>query len=577
VRISAPSNQTPMPPLLSPREETVVLQTLDAVADAWAVLLCDREMQVLSASESLRTVLGGIPEKAAPLLPAGRLLRLRAAYARNPGQIFDEELQLSRLDGGSCTLRLRGRYLGGGETPRLYLAVYDLTGLQRERTDVRAQLDTYQAMTDQLNSTVYLYDFETDTLCVYGDRATVWPTESVLLRFFTGREEVSSRHERFREALRQILCAPQDCEKRVERMPVSETEDRWKCVSSISLWDQGRRKRRICFMEDRQEEMAEKNALSRRALTDQLTGLPNRTACEEHIGRELRLLGDDREGTMLFLDMDGFKLVNDRLGHAVGDQVLRDTARTIRTCFRDQDQVFRLGGDEFVVWMSAAPDEHTMQMKTARLNQALSSVTAGLDIPPFSASVGVARAVPGDTFERLYRRADEAMYEAKHSGKGRCYFAADSGGEGTRVHAVFGERQAERTYETAPDGTAVLRPLRDAAGGISDFEVLYLNPAFRAMSGEQMAQRLCRSPFFQTQPELRPLLWNRFLFAVRSGGTQSLSYFSPGFGRLIDLQIARGEGEQLLCTVRGGDTNQTALPGFTRPDCAPERENLGGK
>lgn len=553
------SGHANIPSLPSPEEEAVILRTLAAVADAWVVIRCDAALHILSASDSLRALLGEMPQTAAPFLRQGHLLRLRADYVRSPGPGFDQELEVTGKNGALRRVRLRGLYFGTQKDLRLYLAIYDLT--EGNQQEMQAQLNSYREMADRLNSTVYLYDFETDTMCIYGDRSTVWQGESVVLRFLTGREALSPRRRLFRETLRGILCDRQDIEKRLMLMPVSETEDRWKSVTALSLWDDGRRKRRICFVEDRQEEITEKKDLTRRAWVDRLTGLPNRASCEEYISLKLRRGSGSCRGTMLFLDLDGFKQVNDLLGHTQGDEALRAAAEAVRTCFRGQDQVFRIGGDEFVAWMDVCADEQMIQDKILRLNEKLLECVQRRGLQTLSISAGAAHAMAGDTFEQLYRRADNAMYEAKHSGKGRCFFS-DSSGE-TVVYAAFGAGESFRNYEEMPNGVAVLRALRGADSQPADYEVIYLNPAFRAMCGEQMAERLCGAPLFRDSPELGGLLGDSLLATLQRGEPRELCYFSPGFGRLVCVELTLDNSGCVVFTVRGQNPDQTALPGFS--------------
>jgi diguanylate cyclase (GGDEF)-like protein len=159
------------------------------------------------------------------------------------------------------------------------------------------------------------------------------------------------------------------------------------------------------------------------ALHDVLTGLPNRALITDRI--EQMLARNRREGTAgaaLFVDLDGFKNVNDTLGHEAGDQLLQAVAARIRHNLRDVDTVGRMGGDEFVVLMDGGPNHTGPELVATRLLE-LMREPFELDLAPrpmtVTASVGVAigdRAVPGD----LLRDADVALYQAKAAGRD-CY------------------------------------------------------------------------------------------------------------------------------------------------------------
>jgi diguanylate cyclase (GGDEF)-like protein len=164
--------------------------------------------------------------------------------------------------------------------------------------------------------------------------------------------------------------------------------------------------------------------LSRQALQDALTGLPNRAALVAHLDTVLAACRPGRQVGVLFVDLDGFKLVNDSLGHAAGDELLVRAAERIRGCLRHDDVVARLGGDEFVVVGSCAADETTLAQVAARICAQLSApFRIGEQDAVVSASVGIATtattATGDETAEDLLRCADLAMYAAKTQGKAR--------------------------------------------------------------------------------------------------------------------------------------------------------------
>jgi diguanylate cyclase len=163
--------------------------------------------------------------------------------------------------------------------------------------------------------------------------------------------------------------------------------------------------------------------LRHQAFHDPLTGLANRLLFRDRLehAANLKARGDDHELTVLFLDLDDFKLVNDRLGHAAGDKLLVDVAERLRACLRKGDTVARLGGDEFAVLLQddfEGPDQLGRRVIDAmempfQLGHSRTQVTA---------SVGVAR-LPVDSdatviSDRLLQSADVAMYAAKRTRKG---------------------------------------------------------------------------------------------------------------------------------------------------------------
>ena len=153
---------------------------------------------------------------------------------------------------------------------------------------------------------------------------------------------------------------------------------------------------------------------------DVLTNLPNRALLLDRVEHALR--NSRRHGrriALLFCDLDGFKQVNDRFGHAAGDAVLVEVAQRLTSCVRDTDTVARLGGDEFAILLEdVQPDQ--VDAACERILAALrpSANVAGRQLP-LSTSIGVALGDTGRSAEHLLRNADMAMYEAKSLGKDR--------------------------------------------------------------------------------------------------------------------------------------------------------------
>jgi diguanylate cyclase (GGDEF)-like protein/PAS domain S-box-containing protein len=167
---------------------------------------------------------------------------------------------------------------------------------------------------------------------------------------------------------------------------------------------------------------ASRARLAHQAQHDHLTGLPNRILLEERLERTVAAATRHRRTlAVLFLDLDGFKAVNDAFGHNAGDEVLREVAQRLRTTLRNSDTAARLSGDEFVVLvpdLRQQDDAHEVAkalLDAVSLPYHLRGGTVSLTV-----SIGVS-VFPDDAREAvtLQQHADTAMYRAKHGGKGR--------------------------------------------------------------------------------------------------------------------------------------------------------------
>ncbi|WP_353649678.1 EAL domain-containing protein [Nakamurella sp. A5-74] len=179
-------------------------------------------------------------------------------------------------------------------------------------------------------------------------------------------------------------------------------------------------------LEARVEERTEllrraQSELERLALRDPLTGLANRSLFAERVGQAIDTSAGpaaDQPAVML-LDLDGFKTINDSLGHTAGDAVLVEVARRLNSVVREVDTVARLGGDEFAIVMPGVGSAAAVEIA----DQALEAMKVPLTVHGRSvwvhASIGVRIAEYGDSADLLLRDADTAMYEAKTNGRAR--------------------------------------------------------------------------------------------------------------------------------------------------------------
>ena len=194
----------------------------------------------------------------------------------------------------------------------------------------------------------------------------------------------------------------------------AEGEVAWLCVA-LSLACTAALGQRLVTLE------RERNALRRDALSDPLTGAANRRSllsrAEYEIARHRRA---DQSFALVILDLDGFKQLNDRFGHAAGDDLLRDVAGALRRAMRAQDTVARFGGDEFCV-LAPETDEQGTARLAAKVRQAVTDVSVGMETVAGSVGVSLFPA-DGTTASELMHAADERLLEAKRrrpAGAGR--------------------------------------------------------------------------------------------------------------------------------------------------------------
>ena len=206
----------------------------------------------------------------------------------------------------------------------------------------------------------------------------------------------------------------------VRRRPDGEAFAVWVTLLAVTE-EAGSPGNRIAILSDITAWRRAQERLDHLAHYDPLTDLPNRASFQEALERACRQGGGV---AILFVDLDGFKAVNDELGHAAGDALLREAGQRLQTRLRSEDLVARLGGDEFIVLLEEAD--------AAAAGRVAEKLTAALEAPfrisgeerRISASIGIALAPhDGQEPEALIRAADGAMYRAKAAGAGTWHLA----------------------------------------------------------------------------------------------------------------------------------------------------------
>lgn len=233
-------------------------------------------------------------------------------------------------------------------------------------------------------------------------------------------------------ALASLYAEFRDAVHQMER--ITRISDRYQMASreeTLSLSEryskQLRQLERLSRISDRYQSMMRdlNEALKEASNKDALTGIGNRRLLMERLKAEnARAERMGQPLTLVMVDVDYFKSINDTFGHEAGDKVLIEIARVLGTGVRDYDTCGRWGGEEFLVIMpeTAAGDAVAL---VERVQRAIGEVRVPADNTQIqaTASFGIAERRPGDPIAELIKRADEALYSAKHAGRNRCHVA----------------------------------------------------------------------------------------------------------------------------------------------------------
>lgn len=213
----------------------------------------------------------------------------------------------------------------------------------------------------------------------------------------------------------------------LQRVMAPDSEPRWVEVYKAPVTDDfGAVLGTVGFIRDITERKLQQEEIRQLALYDPLTQLPNRRLFSERVNHAIALARRDQARlALVFVDLDRFKPVNDSLGHAVGDLLLRAVARRMQQCVREADTIGRVGGDEFEVLLPSIDDAEQALVVAEKIRQALNQpfeLTGGY-VVSISSSSGVAiYPEDGEDESTLSRAADAAMYRAKALGRDNVQF-----------------------------------------------------------------------------------------------------------------------------------------------------------
>ncbi len=213
-------------------------------------------------------------------------------------------------------------------------------------------------------------------------------------------------------------------------------------LSAALIGEKGARKGSVGFFHDLTQQKLLEATLKKQSITDDLSGLFNQRYFYTQVAKEMeRSKRYDCELSLVCIDLDGFKQVNDRLGHLEGDQIVRSIGLLLGEGLRNSDMAFRYGGDEFMLLLPNTDTQHAVLLAN-RICQMFNSICryspdfsdeSGIEV---SMSLGVATTRGGEPVDYFIQRADMAMYRAKKRGGNRAEVFRQEEGEEADVQAV---------------------------------------------------------------------------------------------------------------------------------------------
>jgi diguanylate cyclase (GGDEF)-like protein/PAS domain S-box-containing protein len=357
---------------------------------------------------------------------------LREAIARGcPTPIIlltgkgDREIDVEAMKAGAADYLVKGRFDAHSLERSIRYTVGFAVQYQRTLAALRRSEERYALAVRGANDGLWDWDLTTDRV-YYAPR---WKSMLGYDEYQIGDRPddwLSRLHPLDAERVRAEIAAHQEGQTpqlyTEHRMLHDDGKYRWVLTRGLIVRDaQGRPIRMAGSQCDITQRKAAEDRLYHNAFHDTLTGLPNRALLIDRLGLAiLRRKRNEVHGfAVLFLDLDGFKLVNDSLGHAIGDQLLIAIGRRLEGCVREGDTVARLGGDEFVILAEDIGEPRdAYQMADRALDELQSPFALNGRELVVAASVGIVVSGPNyDRAEDVLRDADIAMYQAKAQGK----------------------------------------------------------------------------------------------------------------------------------------------------------------
>lgn len=345
-----------------------------------------------------------------------------------------EQLRMQHKNGAiiwvSCKYRMQ---INADGARYLYYALTDVTDIKWETLQKTRDYARYSTIVDQFRNVIFEWDLRTDTFFstdIYEERFGYCVPVDQFSEVLAGRNHL---HPDDLPGLRrriEVLCEKEGKEFMDLRIADNNGRYLWSRIRAISKAENGTKPTNIIGVIYDIDDL-KKNVLDmqEKVQQDVLTKLLNKESTKQAVSAYLESMAEDAKAAVLMLDLDNFKAINDTYGHLYGDSVLNQIGSTLRNLFRTWDVIGRIGGDEFLVLLKDVPNMEVVKERCGLLVETFRKYFHDL-MPELNVSMSVGCVmIPehGRTWAEAYRRADIALYAAKH--KGKCQYSVYSPGD----------------------------------------------------------------------------------------------------------------------------------------------------
>lgn len=363
------------------------------------------------------------------------------------GSEYEVEYRAVNAQGNIVWLLSKGRLLIDEQGREILFGVpIDIAKTKNTEEQLQMSLERYKIILEQTNDIIFEWDIASDHVDFSSNWKEKFGYEPIMEHASERIVRVSHLHpddmKPFREYIREMKSGKRYNEMEF-RVSDAKGRYRWSKIRATTQFDsQGLPCKVIGLIGDIDAEKLATQELQARAERDILTKLYNRDCARQRIEQRLELVNSNNSCALFIIDLDNFKLVNDRYGHMFGDAVLKKIAEQLTQIFRSEDVLSRIGGDEFMALLQGELNKGRIEVIAERIlerfRQTFETLPQDCHI---SCSIGIAVAPEdGTDYKTLFQKADIALYRAKASGKKQfCFYDISQDGMAFSAPEVRGE------------------------------------------------------------------------------------------------------------------------------------------